>query len=52
MTIVGQALVFRTARAAVLREMGWAHLAPQAIQDIQAELRRNVAAILEAENSR
>jgi AcrR family transcriptional regulator len=51
MTILGQALVFRTARAAVLREMGWACLAPQAIQTIQAELRRNVAAIVAAEKS-
>ena len=52
LTIVGQALVFRAARAAVLREMGWKRLAPAEIDAIKAELRRNVAAILEAENSR
>lgn len=52
LTIVGQALVFRAARAAVMREMGWAQLSPNEIEAIQAELRRNVAAMLEAENPR
>jgi AcrR family transcriptional regulator len=52
LTILGQALVFRAARAAVMREMGWAQLSPNEIEAIQAELRRNVAAMLEAENPR
>lgn len=52
LTILGQALVFRVARAAVLREMQWTRLTPTEIGDIQAELRRNVAALLKAEGSR
>lgn len=51
-TILGQALIFRAARAAVMREMKWTRLTPTEINDIQAELKRNVAAILEAGNSR
>jgi TetR/AcrR family transcriptional regulator, regulator of cefoperazone and chloramphenicol sensitivity len=51
-TIVGQALVFRAARTAVMRRMGWRQLGPSQIKSIQAELRRNVAAILAAENPR
>lgn len=50
--IFGQALVFRAARAAVMRQMGWRQLGPNQRKSIQAELRRNVAAILEAENVR
>jgi len=45
--ILGQVLVFRTARAAVMREMGWKRLTPQQIGAIRAEVRRNTAAILE-----
>ena len=52
LTIVGQALVFRSARAAVMREMRWTRLRPTEIGLIQAELRRNVTAILKSENSR
>jgi TetR/AcrR family transcriptional regulator, regulator of cefoperazone and chloramphenicol sensitivity len=51
-TIVGQALVFRAARAAVMREMGWERVSPTEIEAIRAELRRNVSAMLEAENIR
>jgi len=50
--ILGQALVFRAARAAVMREMGWKRLTPGEIEAIQAEVRRNTAAILEAPRSR
>lgn len=51
LTIVGQALIFRVGRAAVLREMGWAQITPAEIEAIQEELRRNVVSILKAENS-
>jgi AcrR family transcriptional regulator len=50
--ILGQALVFRTARAAVMREMGWTRLKPVEIEAIQAEVRRNTAAILAGRESR
>jgi len=46
-TILGQVLVFRTARAAVLREMAWTRLTPSEIEAIQVEVRRNAAAILQ-----
>jgi AcrR family transcriptional regulator len=52
LTILGQALVFRAARAAVLRQMGWSRIASGEIQGIQAELRRNVAAMLAVERRR
>jgi len=45
-TILGQALVFRAARAAVLREMGWGRLTPDELESIQMQLRANTAAIL------
>jgi len=51
-TILGQALVFRAARAAVLREMGWVRLTPDEIEAIQTQLRANTAAILEGQTSR
>jgi AcrR family transcriptional regulator len=47
-TILGQALVFRSARTAVLREMDWEQLEPARVEAIKAILRRNVAAILQA----
>lgn len=47
--ILGQALVFRTARAGVMRQMGWKRIGPEQVATIQAELRRNVVAILERE---
>jgi len=49
MTLLGQALVFRTARAAALRQMGWVTIGPQEMSVIQAELRRNIAAMLAPE---
>jgi AcrR family transcriptional regulator len=50
LTIMGQALVFRAARAAAMREMAWTRFTAVEIGEIQAELRRNVAAILQAES--
>jgi AcrR family transcriptional regulator len=49
-TILGQALVFRVARTAVLREMGWGAVAAPEVDAIKATLRRNVAAMLETES--
>jgi AcrR family transcriptional regulator len=49
--IVGQVLVFRSGREAVLRQMGWERIADSELEAIKAELRRNVAAILQAEDS-
>lgn len=51
-TILGQALVFRAARAAVLREMNWARISPSRVNQIKAEVRRNTTAILNAERKR
>jgi len=51
-TILGQAIVFRAARAAVMREMQWQRLGAQELQSIRAQLRRNVAAIVKAEPAR
>lgn len=48
-TILGQALVFRAARTAVVRELGWGRLASAEVDRIKAMLRRNVAAMLNAE---
>ena len=50
-TILGQALVFRAARTVVLREMGWKRVEPAELKAIQALLRRNVAAMLETEQT-
>jgi len=49
LTIIGQALVFRAARAAAMRYMEWPRLTASEIKAIQAQLRRNVAAIVAAE---
>lgn len=49
--IIGQVLVFRMGRAAVFRQMGWKRVSPAELEAIQAELRRNVTAILQAEKS-
>jgi len=48
-TILGQALVFRVARTAVVRELGWGLIAAAEVDAIKATLRRNVGAMLEAE---
>lgn len=50
MTIVGQALLFRTAHAAVLRTLGWQSFGPAEIAAIQARIRTNVTAMLLQEN--
>jgi AcrR family transcriptional regulator len=52
MTILGQAMVFRAARAAVMREMGWETLGQAELADVKAVLSRNIAAILQPEKSR
>lgn len=51
-TIIGQAVVFRAARACVMREMQWRQLGARELDGIQAQLRRNIAAIVQAEPSR
>jgi AcrR family transcriptional regulator len=51
-TIIGQALVFRAARATVMREMRWRQLGARELESIRAQLRRNIAAIVQAEPSR
>jgi TetR/AcrR family transcriptional regulator, regulator of cefoperazone and chloramphenicol sensitivity len=48
-TIMGQVLVFRAARAAVMRHMGWQELGAAEIGAIQARIRRNVSCILSQE---
>ena len=45
-TIIGQALVFRSARATVLRHLGWQEIGAEQITTIQAVVRRNVTAML------
>lgn len=45
-TIIGQVLVFRVARAAVLRQFGWDDIGPHQVAAIVERLRANVAAIL------
>lgn len=47
-TIFGQVLVVRAARAAVLRHMNWPRFEAEHIQRIQSLVRRNVTAILTA----
>jgi TetR/AcrR family transcriptional regulator, regulator of cefoperazone and chloramphenicol sensitivity len=48
-TIVGQAVVFRAARAVIMREMQWRELGSAELEDIRAQLKRNIAAIVKAE---
>jgi AcrR family transcriptional regulator len=50
LTVIGQALTFRAARAAAMRYMDWPRLTALEIKAIQAQLRHNVAAIVAAEN--
>lgn len=45
LTIIGQALVFRSARAAVARQMGWNEIAAEELKLIKATVRRNLAAM-------
>lgn len=49
-TIVGQVLVFRVARAAALRHLGWEGIGGEEIPAIQQRIRRNVQAILQPED--
>lgn len=46
LTIFAQALVFRAARAAVMRQMSWRSIGQAEIAQIQSQVRRNVAAML------
>ena len=46
-TIIGQALVFRSARATVLRQLDWQQIGTAEIMAIQTVIRRNVTAMLE-----
>lgn len=46
LTIVGQVLVFRVARAAAQRYMGWETLRPRDVARIKRTVRQNVAAML------
>jgi AcrR family transcriptional regulator len=50
-TLVGQILVFRVARAAVVRQMGWLQLGADEVAAIREQLRRNIAAILTEEST-
>jgi AcrR family transcriptional regulator len=45
-TILGQVLVFRAARAGVLRRLGWAQIGPAEIAAIRAQLTANLSALL------
>ncbi|MGD8809793.1 MAG: CerR family C-terminal domain-containing protein [Gammaproteobacteria bacterium] len=51
LTIIGQVLVFRVGREAVLRHMGWTRLSGAELEAIRCELRHNVTAIVQAEQS-
>lgn len=46
LTIIGQALIFRAGRAAVLRHQAWTEINEAELAAIQARIRRNVTAIL------
>ena len=45
-TVIGQALVFRSARATVLRQLDWQDIGAAEIMTIQSVIRRNVTAML------
>ncbi len=46
--VVGQALVFRVARAAILRRLEWDAYTPERLDQIRAALRANIIAIMDA----
>ncbi|MBN1239501.1 MAG: CerR family C-terminal domain-containing protein [Gammaproteobacteria bacterium] len=48
-TIIGQVLAFRAARAAVMRHLGWGELGGAEIAAIQDRIRRNITAIVARE---
>lgn len=52
LTIVGQVLVFRAARAAVMRQMEWQTTGPDEANAIRQTIHRNVTAILTQKDSR
>jgi AcrR family transcriptional regulator len=45
-TILGQVLVFRAARAGVLRQLGWSQIGPAEIDAIRTQLTANLSALL------
>lgn len=47
-TLLGQAVVFRVARAAAMRQLGWDQIGPGEIAAIQERIRRNATAVLTA----
>lgn len=47
LTIVGQVLIFRVAHAAVLRQLGWKKIGAAQVAAIQAQIRRNIDALLD-----
>jgi AcrR family transcriptional regulator len=49
LTLFGQVLIFRTGRATVQRRTGWRQFTPREIAAVQAQIRRNVTAILTEE---
>ena len=48
-TILGQVLVFRAARAGVLRQLGWSEIGPAEIDAIRAQLSANLSTLLRTE---
>jgi AcrR family transcriptional regulator len=51
LSILGEALVFRTARAAVLRFLGWKGMRAEQVTRIKQTLRRNAAAMLDRDEA-
>ena len=50
LSVLGQALVFRAARAAVMRHMGWNDMNRKQIRRVQSQIRRNTRAIVDQES--
>jgi AcrR family transcriptional regulator len=51
-SIMGQLLVFRVGRAAVLRQLGWSTIGNKELAIIQAHLRKTITALLSSPNRR
>jgi AcrR family transcriptional regulator len=49
LALLGQVLVFRTARAGVQRHMGWPQVGPAEVEAIRAQVHRNVSALFTQE---
>jgi hypothetical protein len=47
-SVIGQALVFRVARTAILRRLEWDAYTPERLDQIRAALRANIIAIMDA----